>query len=538
MKTISLVMIVKNESKVIKRCLDSIKGIIDYWVIVDTGSTDNTIEIIRKELKDIPGELHKSKWINFGYNRTEAINFAYNKADYLLLMDADLVAIVNNLDKNKLNKDFYYIRIMDNLSYVNKCLVNGHLNWEYTGVTHECIDSKEAKTYEELKEIKLKDYCDGGNRKTKFVRDIDLLEQGIKNEPNNTRYMFYLGQSYKDIGNYKRAIEWYQKRAKARGWGEEVFYSEYQIGLLSKKLGDYGRAFGHYLKAYEVRPTRAESLYALACMLRTQGYYNQAYLFIKKALEIKKPKDILFVDNDIYRYWIPFEFSICAYWVKEYYKSVEMCDKITQIPNVPENTQIQNIKNKQFAMGKINEKTPTLKLEFNKTEAIENLKDIKKVFDALGIKWAIIGGTLLGCIREQDFLKHDTDMDITVKIEDYTSNIEKVFINNGFNHVATFGSVEKGLELRFIKRGIQIDIIFLYDEGKQSWLGVWDNEGSLIKAMFNKFDIDKTTNFLGVEVGIPNNPIKYLETSFGKNWKIPVKNWIWNKSAKNFRKEK
>ena len=83
MTTICLNMIVKNESTVIKRCLDSVKAIIDYWVICDTGSTDNTREIVEECLKDIPGELHERPWVSFSHNRNECLRLSRGKADYL-----------------------------------------------------------------------------------------------------------------------------------------------------------------------------------------------------------------------------------------------------------------------------------------------------------------------------------------------------------------------------------------------------------------------------------------------------------------------
>lgn len=88
-ETICLNMIVKNESHVIRRCLDSVKNLIDYWVIVDTGSTDGTQEIIRDHLKEVPGQLFERPWKDFGYNRTEALELAKDQGDYLLFMDAD-----------------------------------------------------------------------------------------------------------------------------------------------------------------------------------------------------------------------------------------------------------------------------------------------------------------------------------------------------------------------------------------------------------------------------------------------------------------
>ena len=81
--TICLVMIVKNESKVIERCIDSVKDHINYWVIVDTGSTDGTQSIITEKMKSlgIEGELHEKPWVNYGHNRTESMNLSKGKCD-------------------------------------------------------------------------------------------------------------------------------------------------------------------------------------------------------------------------------------------------------------------------------------------------------------------------------------------------------------------------------------------------------------------------------------------------------------------------
>ena len=87
--TVCLNMIVKNEREVIERCLSSVKQLIDYWIIVDTGSTDGTQEVVKKFLKDIPGELHERPWVDFGYNRNEAMKLAEGKTDYLFFIDAD-----------------------------------------------------------------------------------------------------------------------------------------------------------------------------------------------------------------------------------------------------------------------------------------------------------------------------------------------------------------------------------------------------------------------------------------------------------------
>ena len=80
--TICLNMIIKDEAPVIRRCLESVKPFIDRWVIVDTGSTDNTRELVREIMAGLPGELHERPWKNFGHNRNEALSLAARSGDY------------------------------------------------------------------------------------------------------------------------------------------------------------------------------------------------------------------------------------------------------------------------------------------------------------------------------------------------------------------------------------------------------------------------------------------------------------------------
>ena len=69
MKILELVMIVKNSGEILRTCLEENKKFIDYWTILDTGSTDNTIEIINETLNDIPGKLFHSEFTDFFLNK-------------------------------------------------------------------------------------------------------------------------------------------------------------------------------------------------------------------------------------------------------------------------------------------------------------------------------------------------------------------------------------------------------------------------------------------------------------------------------------
>lgn len=85
-------MIVRNEQSVIARCLASVEGLVDEWLVVDTGSTDATAQLVRDALAALPGRLIERPWVDFGTNRTELVELAreHLSTDFLLLLDADM----------------------------------------------------------------------------------------------------------------------------------------------------------------------------------------------------------------------------------------------------------------------------------------------------------------------------------------------------------------------------------------------------------------------------------------------------------------
>ena len=353
-KTICLCMIVKNESLNIKKTLEAVKPIIDSWVISDTGSTDNTKEIIRETLKDIPGELIESKFINFGYNRSEVAKIAKNKANYSLMLDADFLVSFDNFDKKELNADCYDIKIkwLDTIFY-NSFLLNNRLDWKSVGVVHEYWSADGVESRRQIDTISI-NHDRHGQARPKGEHDLTLLLQGIKDEPNNARYYFYLANTYRDIGQYQKAIEIFDKRIEMMGWSEEVFYSIYQKAYCYDLIGDIVKAKAAYLQAWEYRPSRAEPLYKLSILCRKLKEYQQAYLFAKQGLEIPISKDLIFVDSACYNYGLLFEKSIAEYWLGKHQESIKDCIIIDSLINIPQDVREQNLKNKQFSEDKLN----------------------------------------------------------------------------------------------------------------------------------------------------------------------------------------
>jgi glycosyltransferase involved in cell wall biosynthesis len=147
-------MIVKDESHVIKKTLENLVDQItfSYWVICDTGSTDNTREIITDFFKEkgIPGELLQHEWQDFGHNRTLALRGAFKKADYIFIFDADDTIHGNLRIPSKLDKDFYKLKFGSNFTYYRPLLVTAQKPTKFVGVLHEYISLDNAQPSETI----------------------------------------------------------------------------------------------------------------------------------------------------------------------------------------------------------------------------------------------------------------------------------------------------------------------------------------------------------------------------------------------------
>ena len=147
--TICLNMIVKDEAHVIEKTLENLCSYIkfSYWVISDTGSTDNTKKLITNffDKRNIPGELVEHKWKDFSHNRNMALQCAFNKTDYVLIFDADdKINGKLNLPKELKNEGYNLKFGNETCVYERTLLVNNRIKWEYVGVLHEVIICKET----------------------------------------------------------------------------------------------------------------------------------------------------------------------------------------------------------------------------------------------------------------------------------------------------------------------------------------------------------------------------------------------------------
>jgi glycosyltransferase involved in cell wall biosynthesis len=354
--TICLNMIIKDEAPVIRRCLESVKPFIDRWVIVDTGSTDDTREQVREIMADLPGELHERPWKNFGHNRNEALSLAASSGDYIFFIDADeRLELPASYQRPPLGADGYHLNVKyAGISYARCALVASRLPWRWEGVVHEylaCGSPFKLETLEGPRVIVAHDGARSRDPET-YKKDAALLEEALRQNPDNTRDTFYLAQSYRDAGELEKSRDVYRRRAGMKGWEEEGWFAQYQAVVMEERLGSPPEvvSFG-YLSAYQRRPTRAEPLVRLARYHRLRSEFHLALLYARWACTLPKPPDLLFLDDATYAWSALDELAVAAYYVDAQQAKEEGRNAVRRLlaeNRFPESERARMLKNAEF----------------------------------------------------------------------------------------------------------------------------------------------------------------------------------------------
>lgn len=358
-QTICLCMIVKNEAHVIRRCLDSVRPIIDCWLVVDTGSTDGTQDIVRAAMADLPGELVERPWRNFAINRSESLTLGRPLADYSLIIDADdMLEIPADYRLPELIDDWYLIDVVSgNIRHQRPHLVKASLGWRYEGVLHEFLECDAPRTQGHLPII-MRIVSDGARRSDPdtYRRDAALLEDALTTESRPmmiARYVFYLAQSYRDCGEPEKALAAYLRRADQGFWDEEIYCALLEAGRLQENLGHtLEDTLAVYERAMRVVPARAEASHAASRLCRLAGDHERGARFGKIASDLPIPAAGLFLEVWIYQYGALDEYAVNAYWTGRYRESLDAALRALARGHMPAAEQPRFVKNAQFALEK------------------------------------------------------------------------------------------------------------------------------------------------------------------------------------------
>jgi tetratricopeptide (TPR) repeat protein len=368
MTSIGLCMIVKNEAHVIERCLRSVRPLIDYVLIQDTGSTDGTQATIRAYLarEGLPGEVYDEPWQNFATNRSLGLaRLRQNPAvDYALVMDADDVLVRDagfdpRAFKASLDRDCYNIEMRRGDShYTRPQIFRNSWPFRYKGVLHEYVELGDRSTGDAVG-LHILSTTDGarGRNPRKYLDDASVLERALATETDpflRSRYTYYLGQSYRDAGALEQALPQFLARSVLGYWIDEIYVSLLGAARIMHALGrPLDDVLAMFERATQACPWRAEALHGAAQLCSQNSRHAQAYEIARRGLALAPPQGGLFVEVWIYEYGMRDEFAVAAFWAGAHRESLDACLKVLESGKLPAAELSRVAANARFAFDKL-----------------------------------------------------------------------------------------------------------------------------------------------------------------------------------------
>lgn len=352
-------MIVRDAAPFVTETLETVAPLVDRWLIIDTGSNDDTPDVITQFFADagIEGTLLRRPWVGFAHNRTELLERCRGEADYALMVDADDLMIgVPPLDRLEL--DCYRLRFGTDFRFWRTSLFRTTHEWEFRGAVHEyAVRLDQPATTANLEgdyHLVYRSIGTRGSDPDRFRRDIDALHAELALTPDEPRATFYLGQSYRDAGDDASALEWYRRRSEMEGWNEERFVAALELARCLDRTGADDRAVcDAYLAAWLVRPSRAEPLVDLARRHRLEERWADGYLTACRAEQIVLPEhDLLFVNADAYRWRATDERAVCAFYLGLHEDSLTSCEQLLASGQLPLQERQRVIGNRDLALDR------------------------------------------------------------------------------------------------------------------------------------------------------------------------------------------
>ena len=330
--TLSLCVICKNEENNIRNLLDSVKGdLFDEIVIVDTGSTDKTVDII----KEYTDKVFFFEWINdFGAARNES--FSHATSDYIMWLDSDDTILEKDykklLDlKKRLHESPIWLAKYEYAhdefgksicSFYRERIVQRSLNLKWQEPIHEYLplDAPFQKTDIEVHHAKSHETSS---------RNIPMLEDIVKKNPTVGRNVFYLGKEYFDNGQLEKGIEKLKQFIDMPdAWSENKYNALLRISSYYKSIHDYNQAIHYCWEALKANELKADAYCTMGEIgMETQAWHYAIHWF-KIASNMERPEDALDIVEPKYHTWLPqLQLCLCYNSLGKVYEAAEANEK-------------------------------------------------------------------------------------------------------------------------------------------------------------------------------------------------------------------
>lgn len=303
---INLCIMVKDAGDGFRYVLEQNYPFIDRWTILDTGSTDNTVEIIKDVLKNKKGELYQEPFINFRDSRNRCLDLAGQHCKYNIMLD-DTYILRGNVRKflemirgDQLGDSYNVFIKGDEMMYGSNRITKSSNNLRYTYTIHEIIQSDNNVVVQlPVTELYIEDVISEYMTERTAIRkqnDLDLLYNEFENNPDIPRTLYYIAETYVCLKNWEKAFEYFEKRINHpdEGYAEEVTESylmcaEISCNYLGKPIDDCERM---YLDCFNYDDKKPDSLICLGIYYAKNNMNVKAYKYLKQAFHLGFPTHV------------------------------------------------------------------------------------------------------------------------------------------------------------------------------------------------------------------------------------------------------
>jgi len=339
---INLCIMVKDAGDQFENVLKDNLHFIDRWTILDTGSTDNTVSIIRKVLKDKKGELYQEPFINFRDSRNRLLDLAGYSCKYIVMLDdtyvikGDMRGFLRTIRGDQFG-DSYAIYIKDDESttrYISNRVLKSKNNLRYIHRIHEVIQNENnSQVTIPFDDCWLVDRNTDDLRVRSQVRnremDLRFLNEELEENPHDPRTMYYLGQTYRNMNIPDKAFQWYLKRAfHTSGLFEErldAISEAARIGYEHLKL-PWENSEKLYMMAHQMDGKKPDYLYHIAMYYYKNNDDQKAFEFFKKAQQVGFSEDTQYnVKPYIYYNHLQIYLAFLSLKLKKYEDGYQCC---------------------------------------------------------------------------------------------------------------------------------------------------------------------------------------------------------------------
>lgn len=301
---IHLCVMVKNGGDQFEQMLTDNLPLIDRWTIMDTGSTDNTKDIIHRVLVGKKkGELIEMPFENFRENRNALLDTAGSVCKYTLMLDdtyvvtGDLRHFLNEVRGDQFSDSFSIFIKSDDMEYGSNRILKTYRKLRYLYKIHEVIDPKHNNNViipieKSCLFDRRFDYMEKRTMERKAL-DLKLLYEELEDDPDNPRTHYYLGQTYNLLGDYENAYKWFKARVEHTNTGfiQEKVDAAFEMSRIANfRLNKpWEECLEYYNRCFELDRSRPEAMYFIGMHHYLNNEFEKAFEFLEKAFNIGYP---------------------------------------------------------------------------------------------------------------------------------------------------------------------------------------------------------------------------------------------------------